>query len=44
MNAQLHAIAESISANTFSFMQNWAKHPLESVAYYRYFHELRQSL
>ena len=24
MNAQLHAIGESTSANTFSFMQNWA--------------------
>ena len=44
MNAQLHAIAESTSVNTFNFMQNWAKHPLESVAYYRYLHELRQSL
>ena len=30
MNAQLHAIAESTSANTFSFMQNWANSPYAS--------------
>ena len=30
MNAQLHAIAESTSVNTFNFMQNWANSPYAS--------------